>query len=112
MANSDIFRSLCDFDTGSDEGETDSESPFDYDSEISDDGFFHENDETPPTWTADFREIEVPPFLCTTGPKHDLGLDAKEIDFFNLIFDSECLTLLTTETNKYASKQKRQNGKK
>lgn len=72
MGNSDIFRSLCDSDTDSDEGETDNESPFDYDSVTSDDGN-DENDDIPPTWKAEFREIDVPPFLCTTGPKHDLG---------------------------------------
>lgn len=96
--NSDIFRSLCDSDTDSYEGETDNESPLDYDSETSDDGN-DENDYITSTWKADLREIDVPPFLCTTRSKHDLGLDAKEIYFFDLVFDSECFRLLTTETN-------------
>nr|XP_034322681.1 microfibril-associated glycoprotein 4 [Crassostrea gigas] len=74
MANLDIFRSLCDSDTDSDGGDTDIESPFDYDSETSKDGN-DENDDIPPTWKADFREIDVPPCLCTTGHKHDLGQD-------------------------------------
>lgn len=98
MANSDIFRSLCDSDTNLYEEEIDNESPLDYHSETSDEGN-DENNYIPPTWKADFREIDVPPFLCTTGPKHDLGLDAKEIYFYNLKYDPECLRLLTTETN-------------
>ena len=64
-----------------------------------------------PHWPSSLQNTESPPFLSEFGPSHNLHHINNERDYFNLIFDDRCLTVLTEETNRYSRETQEKTGK-
>ena len=64
-----------------------------------------------PHWSCSLQDTEISPFLSDFGPSHNLNHTNNERDYFNLIFDDRCLTILTEETNRYSRETQEKTGK-
>lgn len=51
---------------------------------------------------SDGARSSIVPFLQTSGPQHSLSRNSDAIDFFNLLFPSALVELITSETNAHA----------
>ena len=57
-------------------------------------------------WTKVLTSVEIEPFTeASPGPVTILNGDAKEIDFFALMFPNEIFEILARETNRYAQRK-------
>ena len=54
------------------------------------------------SWSTELNRICAPQFEGIPGPKHVLGANKKEVDFFNIVFSPELYRKIALETNLYA----------
>jgi hypothetical protein len=64
-----------------------------------------------PEWSSELEATETPPFLCEVGPTHNLRRTDNEKSFFELIFDENCVRILTEGTNKYSRERQQVTGR-
>ena len=64
-----------------------------------------------PHWSSSLQDTESSPVLSDFGPSHNLNHTNNERDYFNLIFDDRCVTVLTEETNRYSRETQEKTGK-
>ena len=62
-------------------------------------------------WSSSLQDTESSHFLSDFGPSHNLNHTNNERDYFNLIFDDRCLTVLMEETNRYSRETQEKTGK-
>ena len=64
-----------------------------------------------PHWSSSLQETESPSCLSDFGPSHNLHHTNYERDYFYLIFDDRCLTVLTEETKRFSRETQEKIGK-
>ena len=63
-----------------------------------------------PRWRRYLEDIDVAPFVAITGPSDNAKTCENELEFFELLFDEDCIDHIASETNKHAANLQDKNG--